>query len=232
MADEQGRVTLTAAQSARLVELLAGEAASVREAAERIGQGQVVPDAEAESVRWALEAAKLLDGYDGEKLNDRGREIEGIISVVMQRSQHPRFPAAEEPAYCYDGISSAGLRRAAALMWPRWVEVSGCVLREEVADAEAVADWLARPDGSVQETESVLNHVHLYRQVDYWDEPDELLDERLMDVAERIAAAWSASLREAFPGRAFSVEVASPEEDYGPTIYCWSLPANPTESGG
>ena len=138
----------------------------------------------------------------------------------------------ETPEYFYEGISSAGLLRAGRLLWPRWVELRGCVLREEVADPEGVDRWLAQPEGSVQQTEWVLNHVHLYDVVEEgWGEPEELFDERLMDVAERLAAAWRASLREAFPGRAFAVYVATPAEDHGPTVYALSDDGDDGDSG-
>ena len=127
--------------------------------------------------------------------------------------------------YEYNGISSAGMRRAAELMWPRWVEVRGCVLREEVASPAGVAAWLDKPDGSVRQAEWVLNHVHLYDEVEEgWGEPEELFDARLMDAAQRLAAAWGASVRAAFPDREFEVIVASPEEDHGPTVYLLSAP--------
>jgi len=128
-----------------------------------------------------------------------------------------------QPRYLYDGISSAGIHRTAALLWPDWVEVEGCVLRREVADVENVRRWLATGGASVQRTEWALNHVHLYDEVEEgWEEPQELLDQRLQAVAERLAAAWRASLAAAFPSRTFHVEVAEPHEDHGPTVYAFS----------
>jgi hypothetical protein len=129
----------------------------------------------------------------------------------------------EKPKYLYDGISSAGFRRAAALLWPEWVEVEGCVLRSDVAEAENVRRWLATDGGSVQRIEWALNHVHLYDEVEQgWEEPQDILDRRLLDAAERLAAAWRASLAAAFPTRTFQVEVAGADEDYGPTVYAFS----------
>jgi len=69
--------------------------------------------------------------------------------------------ADQQPKYLYHGISSAGMQRAAALLWPDWVEVEGCILRREVADLENVRRWLASDEGSVQRAEWALNHVHL-----------------------------------------------------------------------
>jgi hypothetical protein len=129
----------------------------------------------------------------------------------------------EQPKHLYDGISSAGIHRAAALLWPDWIEVEGCVLRRDVADVENVRRWLATEGGSVQRTEWALNHVHLYDEIEEGlNEPQEVLDQRLKEVAERLAAAWRASLAVAFPSRTFWVDVAGSDEDYGPTVYAFS----------
>ena len=126
----------------------------------------------------------------------------------------------QQPKYQYDGISSAGIARAAALFWPDWVEVDGCVLRADVADAKNVRRWLSVQGGSVQQVEWALNHVHLYDEVEEgWEEPPQLLNERLLEVARRLADAWRASLAAAFPERTFDVEVATPAEDHGPSVY-------------
>ena len=132
----------------------------------------------------------------------------------------------ERPKYEYPGISSAGVQRAATLLWPDWIEIEGCVLRREVAEAENVRRWLATDDGSVRRTEWALNHLHLYDEVEEgWDEPQDVLDQRLLDVAERVAQAWRASLASAFPSRRFTVEVAGPDHDHGPTVYAFSADA-------
>lgn len=129
----------------------------------------------------------------------------------------------EQPRYLYDGISSAGMYRTAGLLWPDWVEVEGCVIRREVADVETVRRWMTTEGASVERTEWAVNHVHLYDEIEEgWEEPQQLLDERLVAVAERLAAAWRASLAAAFPSRKVHVEVAGPEEDHGPTVYAFS----------
>lgn len=131
----------------------------------------------------------------------------------------------EQPKYVYNGISSAGIQRAATLLWPDWVEIEGCAVRRDVADVQNVRRWLAAEGGSVPRAEWVLNHVHLYDEVERgWNEPQQLVDQRLIEVAERLAAAWRASLATAFPSRRFRVEIANPDEDYGPTIYAFSAP--------
>jgi len=55
-------------------------------------------------------------------------------------------------------------------------------------------------------------------------EPEGVLDQRLNEVAQRVAAAWRASVAAAFPSRTFLVEVVGPDEDYGPTVYAFSGP--------
>jgi ribosomal protein S18 acetylase RimI-like enzyme len=123
------------------------------------------------------------------------------------------------------GVDSFELKVAASLLWPDWVEIDGCVLRRDVADSEAIRDWAETAGGSVQRTESMLNHVHLYDLVTDEEEEDEGFDQRLTDVAETLAAAWRASLAATFPSRTFQVIVASAEDDYGPTVYAHSAAA-------
>jgi len=123
----------------------------------------------------------------------------------------PPNGSQSEPKYLYDGMSSAALTKAARLIRPEWVEKRGCILREEAADDDAIAEWFDATEGSSQRTESMLNHLHLCSLVEEgWDEPEGLLDERLMEVAQRIAAAWQASLRGALPNRTFDIEVVPP----------------------
>jgi hypothetical protein len=134
-----------------------------------------------------------------------------------------RAVSDQQPKFLYDGISSAGMQRAAALFWSEWVDVEGCILRRDPADAGDVRRWLATEEGSAQRTEWALNHVHLYDEVEEGrDEPQELPDQRLEEVAQRLASGWRASLAAAFPSKTFLVEVVGPDEGYGPTVYAFS----------
>jgi hypothetical protein len=81
------RKKLSDAQVALMREVLAGAPATVIEAAERIGRGEVVSDGDAEAVVDTLTAGMLSQGYDGDELTTRARQIDGIIGVAQQRAQ-------------------------------------------------------------------------------------------------------------------------------------------------
>lgn len=70
-------------------EVLAQSSAEVQGTAARIARGEVVTDEEADAVVDVLAAAMLDDGnFDGEELTGRGAEIDGLVGVVQQMSEH------------------------------------------------------------------------------------------------------------------------------------------------
>lgn len=81
---------LTPAQATLLNEVLVGAPRQVTDAALRIGRGEVLPDAEVEAVVDALANVMLSDqGYsETQGLTERGIEIDDLIGVVQQMSEH------------------------------------------------------------------------------------------------------------------------------------------------
>ena len=81
---------LTPAQATLLNEALVGAPRHLTDAALRIGRSEVVPDAEAEAVVDALANVMLSDqGYsEAQGLTERGIEIDKLIGVVQQMSEH------------------------------------------------------------------------------------------------------------------------------------------------
>ena len=70
-------------------EALAGAPRHLSDAAVRIGRGEVVSDADAEVVVDALATAMLDKGYsEADGLTERGIEIDKLIGVVQQMSEH------------------------------------------------------------------------------------------------------------------------------------------------
>ena len=58
-------------------------------AAERIARDEVVPDDAAEAVVAALTDAMLdSDDFDGDALTARGIEIDALLGIVQQMSEH------------------------------------------------------------------------------------------------------------------------------------------------
>jgi hypothetical protein len=88
MVEQPDRIRLSGAQVTLMREALTGAPPSVTDAAETIGRGEVVSDSDADTVVNALTAAMLgEEGYDGDELTARGREIDDIIGVAQQMSQ-------------------------------------------------------------------------------------------------------------------------------------------------
>jgi hypothetical protein len=88
-------------------------------------------------------------------------------------------------------------------MVPRWVEVRGCVLRDDAYHPAAVeAEWRAS-GGNRRSIESTFNCVRLA------DEVADLDEEILGEVALLVAESWRATLRQAFPEREFDVVISS-----------------------
>jgi hypothetical protein len=89
MTDERGRLRLSIDQVALMNEVLAGAPPQILDAAARIGRGEVVPDDDAEAVAGALVDRMLdRDGFDGEALSARGIEVDDLIGIVQQMSEH------------------------------------------------------------------------------------------------------------------------------------------------
>jgi len=79
---------LRRAQATLMNEALVGAPRHVTEAAMRIGRGEVVPGADAEAVVAAL-ADVMTEAYsEADGLTERGIEIDDLIGVVQQMSEH------------------------------------------------------------------------------------------------------------------------------------------------
>jgi hypothetical protein len=89
MSDQHARLSLSPEQMALMNEVLTNSPARVQATAAKIANGEVVPDGDADAVVDALAAAMLAsDNFEGEELTRRGVEIDGLIGVVQQMSEH------------------------------------------------------------------------------------------------------------------------------------------------
>jgi hypothetical protein len=89
MPDEFRRLRLSVKQVALMNEILAGAPPHIFGTAERIARGEVLPDDAAEAVVAALTDAMLdSHGFDGEALTPQGIEIDDLIGIVQQMSEH------------------------------------------------------------------------------------------------------------------------------------------------
>jgi len=113
-------------------------------------------------------------------------------------------------------VGIAGAAAVARLLWPRFVEYRGAVIREEAFNAVFFDQWWTKFSGDIAAIESMVNHLHL------WDVFAQCDDEASFEIMDNllpiIRSCWSAALAEAFPNRRFEVWTANEPDDYGPTI--------------
>ena len=104
----------------------------------------------------------------------------------------------------------------AALFWPTFVEVRGCVLLSDRYEDRNFEEWWQELAGDCRAIEAVANHLHLW---DVFDPDDEHVPpEALNHLAEVLGRTWRCALAEQFPDRRFEVEVSDEPYDYGPTV--------------
>jgi hypothetical protein len=88
MSDHE-RLSLSREQVAFMNEVVATSPSRVQATAAKIANGEVVPDEDADAVVAVLAAAMLAsDNFEGEELTGRGLEVDGLIGVVQQMSEH------------------------------------------------------------------------------------------------------------------------------------------------
>lgn len=103
------------------------------------------------------------------------------------------------------------------IIWPRFVEVDGHVLREDAYDPDTLSHWRESTNENRQAVESVINHLHMYDLFKSDDAPLETFEY----VAQVMLRTWKAALAEQFPDKHFEVRYVTEPDDYGPTIYVW-----------
>jgi hypothetical protein len=103
------------------------------------------------------------------------------------------------------------------LFWPEFVEFEGMVFLEQTiedeADRQRVLETLQRHGGDQGKTEQAFNTIEVPPL--FGRRADETTNSEDESLALRLSAMWSARLREAFPARAFTVEVLPADESTG-----------------
>ncbi|MGO1975470.1 MAG: hypothetical protein ACTH2Q_21125 [Propionibacteriaceae bacterium] len=109
----------------------------------------------------------------------------------------------------------ANLQEILSLFDLELVEYRGCLIRKAVFSERVVDLWLEQTEGSTTAVELVMNHVHLY------DEVEEHTDDDLADLeraAQQLAEVWRALLRTRHPELDVEVTFATEPDEYGPTV--------------
>ncbi len=107
---------------------------------------------------------------------------------------------------------------AARLLWPDFVEVRGCVIRQDAYDPVGFEDWWRAESGAVPRIEAVLNHLHLWDLFDLDSGARDEIDRTLSDLGKVIEKCWRSALLDRFPDRTFRVTFSEDPLEYGPTV--------------
>lgn len=122
--------------------------------------------------------------------------------------------------FLLENVSVAEALAVGGLIWPQFVEYRDGVFLEWAFDAGNVDTWFETVKGDPRLVESVINHVHLWDCINTQGQQEE---SALLDLANLMKVTWQAAARQRFPDRHFTVEVATEEDDYGPTVYLQSI---------
>jgi methylmalonyl-CoA mutase N-terminal domain/subunit len=85
VSEEPKRLRLTPAQIKLMIEVVAGASSSLRQVADRIARGDVIPQDDVNELADFL--ADAMEYTDEEGLTERGVQIDDIIGVVYQLSE-------------------------------------------------------------------------------------------------------------------------------------------------
>ena len=96
----------------------------------------------------------------------------------------------------------------AALFWPAFVEVDGCVLLGSKAP-DTLGDWQAKFAGDRVSVEAMLNHRHIH---DLFLRAPEPTPQVTQELGLLLRDMWTAKLARDFPGREFVVTVSEGDD--------------------
>jgi hypothetical protein len=120
--------------------------------------------------------------------------------------------------------SLAGLAAYAEVLWPRFLEHQGCVIREGAFSEEGFTSWLKECKGDQTSVEAVMNHVHIRDLFAFTGDPEKDGSKPLIRyVGNLLKNVWAAKLAMDFPDRRIKVEFEDEEledpVDYQIVVY-------------
>jgi hypothetical protein len=112
-------------------------------------------------------------------------------------------------------VDAAMASACAAVFWPEFTEVRGCVILAHRYEEANFEKWWSDTNGSRVQIEAALTHMHL------WDafNPERVPEEIIVALAQLMAKGWAQALADQFPQHSFRVRAENFQDDYGPTIY-------------
>lgn len=114
------------------------------------------------------------------------------------------------------------------LIFPRLIEVRGCVVREDRYEQANFDNWFATLNGDVEQVERITN---FFPTRGYFEPSDDVEEQALETLAERTALGWRTQAALQFPGRAMVAEVVDGGEDDGPTVLLYTQRTGGEERG-
>lgn len=106
----------------------------------------------------------------------------------------------------------------ARLIWPRFVEIDGCVIIDGLRTESEVRSWLGSTQGDIPRTEAILSTLRLW-DVFPNDSPSDVEEAALSEVLHILETVWPKALSTEFPDRRFRVQVSDGDDGYGPTVW-------------
>jgi hypothetical protein len=130
------------------------------------------------------------------------------------------LPGRRASAYLEHHISAFSAMLVLELVFPRLIEVRGCVLRADKYEQANFDAWWAHLDGDREQLERITN---FFPTKAHFPPADSAEEEALKVLAEGIARGWQAQSAAQFPDRPIAVEIVDESEDDGPTVIMYTI---------
>lgn len=114
------------------------------------------------------------------------------------------------------------------LVFPRLVEVRGCVVRADKYSEANFNSWFDTLKGDTERIERIINFLPTRH---FFEPADEVEERALETLAERIALGWRTQAALQFPDRPLVAEVLEGTEDDGPTVVLYTRKTDTGQAG-
>lgn len=142
------------------------------------------------------------------------KDISATDLPAFQEWRRQFVPELGPAEYLEHETSLVSAMLVAELIFPRLIDVRGCVIRQDRYQKSAFDEWWDELHGDREQIERVLNFLQL---TDVFDPVDSIERTALDVLAQRIALGWRTQADLQFPDRGLTVEVVPTDED-GPYV--------------
>ena len=141
---------------------------------------------------------------------------------VFQDWSRQFVPPTTPSAYLVHKTTLLSAMLMTELIFPRLIEVRGCVVREDKYEEANFNSWFATLKGDVEQVERIINY---FPTLLWFDPADEVEERALGTLADRIALGWRTQAALQFPDRPLVAEVVEGTDDDGPTVVLYTRDA-------